>query len=99
MLFVRTQVEKFAFEKWGGPEGLDAEWERRAAEAKKKKGKKFAQSLKDLRRKTRESEWQMRRDAEHHHEFGAIERFGTSEEGLGIQRCMECGFEVEVEEL
>ena len=96
MLFVRLQVETFAFEKWGGAEGLDKEWERRTAEAKKKKGKKFAQGLRDLRRKTRESEWQMRQDAAHQHEFGPVEK--TGEGGEGVQRCVECGFEIEVEE-
>ena len=55
MLFVRLQVETFAFQKWGSAEGLDKEWERRTAEAKKKKGKKFEKALRDLRRKTRET--------------------------------------------
>ena len=96
MLFVRFQVEDFAFKKWGGPEALDAEYERRTAEAKKKKGKKFAQGLRELRRKTRESEWQMRRDEEHRHEFGVTE---YREGGEGVQRCVDCGFEIEVEEL
>lgn len=96
MLFVRIQVETFAFQKWGGAEGLDTEWERRTAEAKKKKGKKFAQALRDLRRKTREGEWQMRQDAVHKHEFGVVETSGSAS---GVQRCIECGFEIEVEEL
>jgi DNA-repair protein complementing XP-A cells len=96
MLFVRMQVEAFAFKKWGGPESLDKEWERRVEQAKQRKGKKFAQSLRDLRRKTRESEWQLRQDAIHKHEFGIVENTGDAH---GVQRCMECGFEIEVEEL
>lgn len=96
MLFVRMQVEEFAFKKWGGPEALDKEWERRVEQAKQRKSKKFTRSLRDLRRKTRESEWQIRQDAIHKHEFGVVE---NTSGGNGVQRCMECGFEIEVEEL
>ena len=40
MLFLRYQVEEFAWKKWGSPEALDAEWEKRTEEKKKKKNKK-----------------------------------------------------------
>ena len=40
MLFLRYQVEDFAWKKWGTPEALDAEWQRRVDEKKKKKNKK-----------------------------------------------------------
>ncbi|KAH7340308.1 XPA protein C-terminus-domain-containing protein [Rhizoctonia solani] len=92
MLFVRFQVEEFAFKKWGGPEGLDAEWERRMTEKRAKRSKKFEDGLKDLRRKTRESGWAKRKADEHVHTYGVMD---TS---LGVQRCTECDFEVEVEE-
>ncbi|QRV86188.1 DNA repair protein RAD14 [Ceratobasidium sp. AG-Ba] len=92
MLFVRFQVEEFAFKKWGGPEGLDAEWERRMAEKRSKRSKKFEDGLRDLRRKTRESGWAKRKAEEHVHTFGVADR------EAGVQRCTECGFEVEVEE-
>lgn len=97
MLFLRMQVEEFAFKKWKGPEGLDAEWARRTEEAKKKKGKKFEKGLRELRRKTRESVWQMKKDEEHKHEFGVVEKL--DDDGPGVQRCIECGFSIEVEEL
>ena len=92
MLFVRFQVEEFAFKKWGGPEGLDAEWEKRMSDKRTKRSKKFEDSLKDLRRKTRESGWAKRKAEEHVHSYGVPDK------ALGIQRCTECGFEVEVEE-
>jgi DNA-repair protein complementing XP-A cells len=48
MLYVRYQVEEFAWKKWGGPEGLDKEWERREKMKKEKKDKKFEQQLKGI---------------------------------------------------
>ncbi|KAG9126916.1 hypothetical protein FRC07_001422 [Ceratobasidium sp. 392] len=92
MLFVRFQVEEFAYKKWGGPEGLDAEWERRMTEKRSKRSKKFEDGLRDLRRKTRESGWAKRKAEEHVHTYGVADK------ELGVQRCTECGFEVEVEE-
>ncbi|KAJ3827402.1 hypothetical protein F5878DRAFT_653577 [Lentinula raphanica] len=70
MLFLRYQVEEFAWKKWGSPEALDAEYERRMAEKKRTKNKKFEQGLKELRKRTREGVWQKRKDAEHKHVFG-----------------------------
>jgi len=97
MLYLRMQVEEFAWRKWGSPEALDAEWERRETEKKKKRGKKFEEGLRDLRRRTKETVWQRRRDAEHKHTFGVPE---VDDDGVvGRQRCIECGFEIEVEEL
>jgi DNA-repair protein complementing XP-A cells len=97
MLFLRMQVEGFAIRKWGSLEALDAEFEKRVGEKKKKKGKKFEEGLKELRKRTRETIWQKRRDAEHQHEYSEVERIGDN--GEGVQRCVTCGFEVEVEVL
>jgi DNA-repair protein complementing XP-A cells len=91
MLFARYQVEDFAWKKWGSSEALDAEYERRAEDKRKKKNKKFEQGLRDLRRKTREGVWQRRKDEEHKHIFSAVEH--------GQQVCHECGFTIDVEEL
>lgn len=91
MLFLREQVEAYAFsdKKWGTPEALDEEFERREAEKKKKKNKKFEQSLKDLRRRTATNKWHERKDNEHTHTFGS-ESF-TNAEGQSVQQCSECG--------
>lgn len=94
MLFLRCQVEDFAWKKWGSPEALDAEWERRVEEKKKKKNKKFEESLRDLRRRTREGVWQRRKDQEHKHVFGTTH---TTEDGGTQHVCHECGFTVDVE--
>ncbi|KAF8807231.1 DNA repair protein [Phlegmacium glaucopus] len=96
MLFLRSQVEEFAWKKWGSPEALDIEYERRTAEKRKKKDKKFEQGLKDLRKRTKEGVWQRRRDEEHKHVFSQVEGV---EDGIGEQVCHECGFTIEVEEL
>ncbi|KAF9056638.1 hydrophilic protein [Panaeolus papilionaceus] len=96
MLFLRYQVEEFAWKKWGSPEALDAEYERRTDEKQKKKNKKFEQSLKELRKRTKEGIWQRRKDEEHRHEFGPVEDVGN---GVGKQTCHSCGFSIEVEEL
>jgi DNA-repair protein complementing XP-A cells len=44
-LYLRFQVEKYAGEKWGGEEGIDAEFERREGERKKRTEKKFQKKL------------------------------------------------------
>ncbi|KAG7450251.1 uncharacterized protein BT62DRAFT_978490 [Guyanagaster necrorhizus] len=86
MLFLRCQVEDFTWKKWGSPEELDAEYERRVAEKKRKKNKKFEQGLRDLRRRTKEGIWQRRKDEEHVHEYGPAER---GADGITRQTCDE----------
>ena len=95
MLYVRHQVEDFAWKKWGSPEALDAEYGRRTAEKRKKKNRKFEQGLMELRRRTREGVWQRRKDEEHQHVYGAAE---VGEGGVGRQVCHQCGFTIDVEE-
>src|SRR5688500_16067544 len=55
MLFLRCQVEEYAFseKKWGSAEALDAEFERREVEKKKRKEAKFKEKLRDLKKRTR----------------------------------------------
>jgi DNA-repair protein complementing XP-A cells len=54
MLFLRYQVEDYAFkQKWGSTEALDAEFEKREADKKRRKEAKFKEKLLDLKRKTR----------------------------------------------
>lgn len=47
MLFLRMQVEVVAWKKWGGEEGLDAEWARREEMKKKKREAKFEAGLRE----------------------------------------------------
>jgi DNA-repair protein complementing XP-A cells len=91
MLFLREQVEEYAFsdKKWGSPEALDAEFERREEEKKKKKNKKFEASLKDLRRRTATNKYHQRKEAEHQHTFS--QDTYTNAQGQSVQSCSECG--------
>ena len=97
MLYLRCQVEAFAFsdKKWGSGEALDAEFERREKEKKKKKGKKFEDKLKELRKRTRTNIWHKRQDERHVHDFsdGVVRNLDGTEKEV----CKECGFEVAVE--
>jgi DNA-repair protein complementing XP-A cells len=47
MLFLRLQVEKVAWDKWDGEEGLDKEWARREVFKKRKREEKFERGLKE----------------------------------------------------
>ncbi|KAK8199750.1 XPA protein C-terminus-domain-containing protein [Phyllosticta capitalensis] len=54
-LFARCQVEEYAFSarKWGSPEALDAEFERREVQKKERKERKWKNKLEDLKKRTR----------------------------------------------
>lgn len=99
MLFLRCQVESYAFStsKWGSEQGLDEEFQRRQDEKSRKRGKKFMEGLKDLRKRTRDSVWQKRKDDEHVHDFVDVEQ-GEQQEEEGMQRqiCKGCGQTIDV---
>ena len=63
-LYLRCQVEDYAFSdaRWGSAEQLDAEHERRETERKRRKEKKFAARLGDLRKRTRVEAWKRERE-------------------------------------
>ncbi|KAF7721159.1 hypothetical protein EC973_005156 [Apophysomyces ossiformis] len=97
MLYVREMVEDYAFKKWNGPEGLDAEYERREAYKKAKKDKKFKDKLADLRRRTMMSTWERKRmDGPHKHEFAPV--IEDEEASTTTQTCITCGLVIESEE-
>jgi DNA-repair protein complementing XP-A cells len=111
MLFLRYQVEDYAFgQKWGSTQALDAEFERRETDKKRRKEAKFKEKLQDLKRKTRTDAVRRQRAAgqptrfgdvvggsgRHAHEWGGlVER----EDGVTVRTCMGCGMEVEEMEL
>ncbi|KAK9456642.1 XPA protein C-terminus-domain-containing protein [Dipodascopsis uninucleata] len=94
MLYMRYQVEEFAFKKWGGESGLDDEYERRIKLRKEKKNRKFSEKLREMRKRTRTELWNKRFDrVDHSHEWGPEERIEGS--NLMKRRCHECGIEIE----
>ncbi|KAI9296363.1 DNA repair protein [Neoconidiobolus thromboides FSU 785] len=90
LLYLREQVEMYAYKKWGGSEGLDAELERREMVKKKKKADKFKNKLKDLRKRTRTETWEQQRPKIQVHEHQFIQ--GETE-----GKCTICGLKVEME--
>ncbi|KAJ1980201.1 DNA repair protein rad14 [Dimargaris verticillata] len=98
MLYVREQVELYAFKRWGGEAELDKEFERREEEKKQRKAKKFKANLRDLRNRTRTSLWQRRDfDAKHVHEYGELVE--NPETGETEKTCQTCGLTIVVTEL
>ncbi|ORY83657.1 XPA protein C-terminus-domain-containing protein [Protomyces lactucae-debilis] len=97
MLYLRYQVEEFAYKKWGSPEKLDEEFERRTEEKKVKKDKAFELKLKELRKRTRVAKFSKsasrRLEAKHEHVFGAEVEDPTT--GMTVRTCAECGLESE----
>lgn len=112
MLFLRYQVEEYAFsdKKWGSPAVLDAEFEKREAEKKKRKEDKFKSKLNELKKKTRTDAYMRGLRGEgrggnfgdsigigkHEHDWG---RPVEDEHGLSVKTCTGCGMEVEELEL
>ncbi|VVT58364.1 uncharacterized protein SAPINGB_P006169 [Magnusiomyces paraingens] len=103
MLYMRYQVEEFAFRKWGGEEGLDAEYERRVAALKARKEKKFLEKLQQMRRTTRASgkysgKGENGKDGvgRHTHEWSAALAVENPEiPGTVRRRCAICGMMTE----
>ncbi|KAL3474733.1 XPA protein C-terminus-domain-containing protein [Aspergillus californicus] len=109
MLYLRYQVEEYAFsdKKWGSPEALDAEFEKRETEKKRRREVKFKSKLDDLKKRTRVEAYRRNRQgaaggsfgdhigrsARHVHEWGRA--IVDQETGIGTKKCVDCGMEVE----
>ena len=110
-LYLRCQVEEYAFsnKKWGSAEALDEEFSQRETEKKKRKETKFKNKLADLKKRTRLEAHQRRgkggggnfgddlSDGKHVHDFGRP--VDNPETGIPVKTCTVCGFEVEELEL
>lgn len=97
-LFLRFQVEEFAFKKWGSSEGLDTEWERREQNKLKRKEKKYQDALREMRKKTRAEEFTRKLrhgkslNERHVHDWAAPVKLLNN---MIKKRCIECGIEME----
>ncbi|KAK2732652.1 hypothetical protein FQN55_004033 [Onygenales sp. PD_40] len=113
MLYLRYQIEEYAFspKKWGSPEALDAEFEKREATKKRQKEAKFKSKLNDLKKRTRVEAYRRGRQ-QAAAGTGAGGHFGDDlgggkhvhqwgrlvenpETGMGVKTCVDCGMEVE----
>ncbi|KAI9893655.1 MAG: hypothetical protein M1814_005870 [Vezdaea aestivalis] len=110
MLYLRFQVEEYAFSerKWGSPEALDEEFTRREAEKKKRKDAKFKSKLQELKKRTRvEAHRRSRQAGGGEGNFGDdlggkrkhLHEWGRAvdnpETGMEVKTCIGCGIEVE----
>lgn len=101
-LFLRCEVENFAFNKWGGEQGLDEEWHRREEGKAQRREKKYQQEMMKMRMKTRAQEYTTRLKERKHgkahvHNFSAAIDGGLNEDGYQVirRRCTGCGLETE----
>lgn len=102
-LFLRQDIEKFAWDKWGGPEGLDQEWEKRELGKQERKEKRYKKQIETMRLKTRSQEFTKRlRDKKygnlkHKHSFTEILSNQSDDMGNKVvkKRCNDCGMEIE----
>ncbi|KAK4868527.1 hypothetical protein LT330_006729 [Penicillium expansum] len=109
MLYLRYQVEEYAFsdKKWGSTEALDAEFERRESDKKRRREAKFKTKLQELKKRTRVEAYRRNRQGASGGDFGDdlgsgrkhVHQWGRSidnpETGIGVKTCIECGMEVE----
>lgn len=91
-LFVREQVELFAFEKWGNEDGLDAEFEKRQDVKRKRKETEQANKIADMRKRTRTSMYLDKRQKDERHVHTWIE------DG-DVKRCDSCQIVLDEEEI
>lgn len=108
MLYLRYQVEEYAFsdKKWGSAEALDEEFHRREGKKKKRKEDKFRSKLQELKKKTRVEAYRRSKHAGNGGQFGDEIGHGgkhthvwgrpiENEDGVPIKQCIECKMEVE----
>lgn len=99
-LFLRFQVEEFAWKKWGSSEGLDKEWERREAMRIQRRDKKYNEKITEMRKKTRAEEYTRKlRNGEalgerHVHDWSAPLAVPGDLHTVK-RRCIDCGLETE----
>ena len=91
-LFVRSQVELFAFEKWGSESGLDDEFEKRQDVKRNRKEAEQSKKIADMRKRTRTSMYLNKRQKDERHVHSWVE------DG-GLKRCDSCDIVLDEEEL
>lgn len=99
-LYLRFQVEEFAWKKWGSSDGLDQEWERRETMRIQRRDKKYNKKIAEMRKKTRAEEYTRKlRNGEalgerHVHDWSAPLQVQGDLHTVK-RRCIDCGLETE----
>ena len=93
-LYLRKQVEAFAWRKWGSPEQLDEEYERRNEMKRKRKQVEHDKKVREMRKRTKTGVYleRVQKQTKLTHQHTWIEDDG------GVKKCT-CGLELEEEEL
>ncbi|GMM33948.1 DNA repair protein [Saccharomycopsis crataegensis] len=97
-LFLRYQIEEFAFKKWGGSDGLDEEWLRRQKYKIDKKAKNFEAKLKEMKKRTRAEEYTRKLREKKDDGYGHAHDWSEPLDVDGTvvrRRCKDCGLETE----
>lgn len=98
-LFLRSHIEEFAWKKWGSPDALDEEWERRQAVKLKKRDLLYKKKLLQIRLRTRAEEYtktlkkKKNLSSSHKHEWSDEKNYIS--EKVFKKRCVICGIEIE----
>ncbi|XBW34605.1 hypothetical protein QEN19_000171 [Hanseniaspora menglaensis] len=98
ILFLRDEVEQYAYKKWGSQEKLDSEWARREERKIIIKEKKYQKQLKEMRKKTRAQEFTRKLQLqkfgkEHKHNWFVVNVDEVT--SCITKQCKDCGKKIE----
>lgn len=97
-LYLRDQVEQFAFTKWGSAEKLDEEFDRRKQLKTDQNDKKRRKKIADLRKRTRTSLWSADSAMDKLQAAQHVHDFQETEDGSDGEKTCACGMTVVEEE-
>ncbi len=94
-LFLRCQVERVCYDRYGGEPGLEKEIERRYVEKTKRQEKQQKTKIAKMRKQTYTSLWRKEEDT-HEHVYGPEEDCG---DGTWKKACTKCSQQVTFEKM
>eukprot|EP00051_Salpingoeca_urceolata_P035586 m.30482 g.30482 ORF g.30482 m.30482 type:complete len:321 (+) comp9462_c0_seq1:89-1051(+) len=99
-LYLRSEVERVSYERYGGEQGLEDEIDRRITESRKRKQKKKVKEIAKLRRDTFKSVLRQKPVAKAHmHTFNPDDERYVEETDSWVKKCSTCDFEVSFEKM
>ena len=98
-LYLRYQVEKISYERYGGEQGLEEEIAKRFADKQKLQEKRQKNKVTKLRKQTLTSLWRTP-DETHEHKYGEEQECSDGDdEGMWKKVCETCGFVLTFEKM